>query len=165
MENDFIARYYSNHVDEIRTFFMVRLSDKALCEDMTQDVFVKILGCGQIITEKTLPSLVYTIARRSLTDYYRHLQAVKRHQCTLSAASYEERDSPHSLCEAHELANIVEQGMASLPAQCREVYRMDIYDSLKVSRIAEVVHLSYKATEYCLGMARRKMRLYVKNAF
>lgn len=161
MENDFIAKYYSDHVNELRTFFMVRLADHALSEDMAQDVFVKILGYGQMITEQTLPSLVYTVARRLLTDHYRHLMAVRRQQSLLSSEIFD-GNSPLAIYEANELAATLEDGIAHLSEPCREVYRLHVYDGLKVSRIAETMQLNYKVAERRLGIARRAVRDYVR---
>lgn len=161
MNNDLIARYYSEHVNELRNFFTTRVKDTALSEDMAQDVFVRILSCEQIATEQTLPSLVFTVARRLLTDYYRHLTAVKRYREALDY-SLTYCDSTQETCYAHELAAIVERGIERLPEPCREIYRLHIYNGLKVSRIADETHLNYKVAERRLGIARREVRGYVR---
>lgn len=163
MGNEIIARYYAGHVDELRAFFMARTANKELSEDMAQDVFVRLLGYEKMITELTLPSLTYTVARRMLTDYFRHCQAMRRHTLISTAECFDSND-PHKACSANELAGILERGIASLPEQCRQLYRMHIYDGMKVSRIAELTQINYKTVESRLGIARSEVRAFVRRA-
>lgn len=152
-----LSAYYTKHIAELRNFFLARLADKVLSEDMAQDVFLRLLDYGKMITAQTLPSLVYTIARRLLTDHYRHLQAIKNYGCVQRVELYE-RDTPHDLCLYNELSSTVEQAVSQLPEAKRVVYCLNVYDGMKVGRIAEELHLDYKVAERRLGAARREVR-------
>ena len=66
-----ITNYYITHRDELLAFASSRLGDSRLAEDIVQDVFLRLLSTDKMITEVTLPALVYTITRNLINDYYR----------------------------------------------------------------------------------------------
>lgn len=49
-----------------------------------------------------------------------------------------------------------------MPENFREVYRLHIYDGMKVSEICQQTGDSYKSVEYRLGTARKVVRSYLK---
>ena len=57
-----------------------------------------------------------------------------------------------------ELAERMERTLARLPQSCCTVYRLHIYDGLKVSDIARELSLPYKQVENRLGQARKAVR-------
>ena len=66
-----ITDYYMAHRDELLAFASSRLGDGCLAEDIVQDVFLRLLSSDRLLTEVTLPALVYTITRNLINDYYR----------------------------------------------------------------------------------------------
>jgi len=62
----------------------------------------------------------------------------------------------------HEIIEQMERGLARLPENFREVYRLHIYDGMKVSEISVFLGDSYKSVEYRLGTARKVVRGYLK---
>lgn len=163
MGNKIIEKYYTDNVDRLRVFFMTRTACKALSEDMAQDVFVRLIGYGQMITEQTLPSLAYTVARRLLADHYRHRMAENRY-AQLCAAEQVCHDDPHTVYLEREALCLLERSIMHLPEQCATVYRMHIYQGMKPARIAELTHIKYKTVEHRLGKARREVRAAMEAA-
>lgn len=69
-----------------------------------------------------------------------------------------------SVFSAHEIMERMERGLARVPENCREVYRMHIYDGMKVSEISRQLGEGYKSVEYRLGTARKVVRAYLSKA-
>ena len=113
-----------------------------------------------MITEITLPALVYTIARNLLTDYYRRRTNYETFEHFIKGSS-EEDDSMESVISVHELTELLERGLARVPENCREVYRLHIYGGMKVSEISETLGEGYKSVEHRLGSARKAVRQYL----
>ena len=63
-----------------------------------------------------------------------------------------------SIISAHQLIERMERTLARLPEACGRVYRLHIYDGLKVSDIAQQLALPYKQVENRLGQARKAVR-------
>ena len=70
--------------------------------------------------------------------------------------------SLESVFSAHEIMERLEHGLARLPENCREVYRLHIYGGMKVSEISQQLNEGYKSVENRLGTARKAIRQYLK---
>ena len=136
--NQLITNYYITHRDELLAFVGSRLGGRAEAEDVVQNVFLRLLTSTKLISEVTLPALVYT-----------------RAVCS-------EELSTDSVYSMHEIVERLERGLARLPENFREVYRLHIYDGMKVSEICQQTGDSYKSVEYRLGTARKVVRSYLK---
>ena len=153
-----ITNFYTLHRDELLTYVSSRLGGQtALAEDLVQDVFTRLLTSDKMITEVTLPALVYTIARNLIADYYRH-HAIRREFAEHFAHASAMETSFESTFYAHELYLRVEHCIDRLPENCRTVYRMHIYEGMKVSEISLRLGEGYKSVEYRLGAARKEVR-------
>ena len=74
---DIIASYYSRHLEEVRGYVGSRLQYSEVTDDIVQTIFERLLTMDKMITEVTLPCLVYTVARNLLCDYWRHHHMVE----------------------------------------------------------------------------------------
>ncbi len=71
-----LAALHDQYYRAIFTYFSLRVNDPALAEDLTADVFVRMVQKIRTFRYKNKPLLawLYTIARNLLTDYYRAQQ-------------------------------------------------------------------------------------------
>ena len=69
--------------------------------------------------------------------------------------------SVESVYSAREIMERIEHGLARLPENCREIYRMHIYGGMKVSEISQQLDEGYKSVEHRLGLARKTIRQYL----
>ncbi len=152
-----ISNYYAQHRGEIVDFIAVRLADACEAEDLVQDLFLRLLRGHQLITPITLPSLVYTMARHSVADHFRRRRVREEfeHYLTKNTDSTGETES---IISARQLMERMERTLARLPESCGRIYRLHIYDGLKVSDIAQQLALPYKQVENRLGQARKAVR-------
>lgn len=158
-----IAAYCTAHRAELLAFVSSRIGDACQAEDVVQDVFLRLLTGNRLISEVTLPSLVYTTARHLITDYWRCKRVREEYEHYLShAVGTASPASPESVFSARQLTERMERGLARLPEQCREVYRLHIYGGLRVSEISQQLGQGYKSVEHRLGTARKAMRQYLR---
>lgn len=70
---DAFARIYSDHRDAINAFVWSKTRNRALAQDITQDVFVRCMrALGNITYQgRDIRSYLYTIARNMVTDYFK----------------------------------------------------------------------------------------------
>ena len=162
MNKQLLSNYYITHRDEVLAYVSSRLGGgSADAEDVVQNVFLRLLTSTKLITEQTLPALVYTTARNMIFDIHRHrvCAADYEHYIRKVCSSELSTDSVYSVSEMIEQ---MERGMARLPENVREVYRLHILDGMKVSEISERLGCNYKNVEYRLGAARKAVRSYLK---
>ena len=151
-----ISNYYAQHRDEIVDFITVRITDADEAEDMVQDLFLRLLRGHQLITPVTLPCLVYTMARHSIADYYRRRRVRDEYEHYMKNS--DSIGEMESVISARQLMERMERTLARLPEACGRIYRLHIYDGLKVSDIAQQLELPYKQVENRLGQARKAVR-------
>lgn len=160
MNRKYITDYYIAHRDELLAFVSRRLGNASPAEDIVQNVFLRLLTSDKMITETTLPALVYRITRNQLTDYYRHHTTKEQYEHYIRGVC-SEVFSMESVFSVHEVMEQLERGLARLPENCREIYRLHIYGGLKVGEISRQTGEGYKSVEHRLGAARKAMRQYL----
>lgn len=159
--NQLISNYYSKHRDEIVHFVAVRIIHSDDAQDMVQDIFLRLLGSRHLITPQTLPCLVYTMARHSVSDYFRRRRVCEEYEHfvkrSASDSKFEHTDI-ESVISARQLVERMERSLVRLPEACGRIYRLHIYDGLQVGDIARQLELPYKQVENRLGQARHHIR-------
>ena len=160
-DSQLITNYYIAHRDELLAFASSRLGDGSLAEDIVQDVFLRLLSSDKLITEVTLPALVYTITRNLINDYYRRHTTYEQYEHYIKGVC-SEVTTMESVFSAREIMERLERGLVRLPENCREIYRLHIYGGLKVGEISRELGEGYKSVEHRLGTARKAMREYLR---
>ncbi|EFI49369.1 RNA polymerase sigma factor [Segatella oris] len=159
-----IADYYRRHYEEVRLFVAKRLMQHGEeAEDIVQNVFLKLMTADKMITPVTLPCLVYTTARNLICDYWRHRHYVDNYEHYIKSNGLKTTDdNPMSVCSVAETQEFLEQGIARLTVRQQRVYRLHIYQGMKVSEISKTLAVKYKSVEHCLGDARKGVREFMK---
>ena len=161
LDSQLITNYYIAHRDELLAFASSRLGDGSQAEDIVQDVFLRLLSSDKLITEVTLPALVYTITRNLINDYYRRHTTHEQYEHYIKGVC-SEVTTMESVFSAREIMERLERGLVRLPENCREIYRLHIYGGLKVGEISRELGEGYKSVEHRLGTARKAMREYLR---
>ena len=161
-----IEYYYHHHQAELLAFVSSRLGGKEEAEDIVQDVFMRLLQYNNPIMDTTLQALAYTIARNLMNDYYRRKQWAMKHGMqpidNRQQATTADDEAARTL-SAKEVTEFLERGLLRVPEKCRELYRMHVYDGMKVSDISQEPGENYKSVEYRLGIARKEIRKYLRH--
>ncbi|MBO6018556.1 MAG: sigma-70 family RNA polymerase sigma factor [Prevotella sp.] len=161
MDNfELLETYYAAHRDELLAFVSSRLGGSYIAEDLVQDVFMRLMISDRLITETTLPCLVYTVARRLICDYYRRRNTREEYEHYITNGEGVD-NSMESVISVRELTERLERGLARIPENCREIYRLHIYGGMKVSEISQHLGEGYKSVEHRLGTARKEMRRFM----
>lgn len=158
---DIIEQYYHTHKGEVLAFVSARLHYNDEAEDLVQEVFLRLLTGDRPICEATLPSLVFTLCRNLITDWYRRHSTRLDFEHELSRGN-PQADSAESLLSMHEFCEQLERGLARVPEECRELYRMHVYGDMPVRDICQHTGQPYKAVEYRLGLARKQVRNHLR---
>ena len=152
-----LTNYYVTHRDELLAYVSSRLGNSVEAEDIVQDVFLRLLTSDKMITDITLPALVYTITRHLIADYYRRRTHFEEYEHYLkNTVSFDE--SAESILSIRDITERLERSLARVPENCREIYRLHIYGGMKVAEISQRIGEAYKSVEHRLGAARKIVR-------
>ena len=156
-----LTNYYVTHRDELLAYVSSRLGNSVEAEDLVQNVFLRLLTSDKLITDITLPALVYTIARNQINDYYRRRTHYETYEHYLKNTDSID-DSVSSVLNIRDITEQLERGLARVPENCREIYRLHIYGGMKVAEISERLGEGYKSVEHRLGTARKMIRQHLR---
>ena len=69
--DNIIARSYEEYYQVILTYITYRITHRYEAEDLTQDVFIRLLDYKQMLRPDTVKYFLFTIARNIVIDYIR----------------------------------------------------------------------------------------------
>jgi len=149
---------YKSYVDEVYQFIYARSGfDPAASEDITQDIFLDILGgldrFKGLCSERTW---VYKIARNKLNDFYRKQYGQKFEACDIDEAGqlHDPAQDIDVQMEKSFESRFVRECLDKLPLHYRITLLMKYVDDKSVKQIAEIANRSPKATESMLQRAK-----------
>lgn len=162
--NAFIAECYIKYKSFIQKYINHHIPHKYEVEDLTQEVFIRLLDYKQLINPETIKSLLLTIARNLVIDNLRLYY--KTESCTsyIYETMQADTDNTEQTILVHELATLVNSAMKHLSNKRRTTYYLSFNNGLSVSEIANQLHISYRTAECHLFWARKHIRSYITHA-
>lgn len=159
--SDLITRSYKEHRDKIMHFVMQRVNDRMDAENITQDVWVRLIEYKKDLTEATIIKFIYTIARNLVNDYLRHLYCVGEAREYITETADTISDHEESAIMARDLADFERRRVEALPSQRRTIYIWSRYMDKSVGDISEELMLSRRTVENHLRLGRKEVREYM----
>ena len=157
-----IAEAYRDLRLKVRAYIIYRINNIDDADDLTQDVFVRLLEYGQTIRRETMQHMVFTVARNIVTDYLRRYYRAQEVMEDYLETAEECSDYSQSILLANDLAKHEELRVGQLPAQRQAIYRMVRFEDRRPEDIAVELNLSIRTVENHLCIGRRKVREYIR---
>lgn len=152
----FFGQYYI----KVRNFAdgMVKNMDDA--ENIAQNVFMKIwLNREQLSSEKSVDSYVFTIARNEIYDFFRDASYFTSFKEKLK--NHPPRKAEYNIDSEYnikEIKKIVDDTVAQMPDQRRQIFRMSRYQFLSNDEISEKLGISKRTVEKHISLALKMIR-------
>lgn len=158
---EIIGRTYTKVRNEIFSIFRQACIAEDTCEDMVQEVFVKILGLD-IIIEEQLKGLAIQIAYQKRTDYLRHKAFVNKvHNDVLWKM---ERSYSHTEAEVNDILNIEMKAIRCMSECDAKIYEMVRFEEKTADEIVMETGLTKRAVESRIYRTRFHVRNEVRKA-
>lgn len=166
-----ISEMYMRYSNDVLRYFMKYVRSLGVsdvveqAEDMTQDLFMRLLRYEEMIIEETAKSFIFTIARRMVIDHADHIRFVRRATRSWIYENASERFWQDSeTLECKQIREMELCKMRSLPKRMAQVYEMTRFENLTAQEIAERIHISKRTVDYHLFMSRREVRSSLRKA-
>ncbi len=160
-QSGLIAKSYTQYSERVRNFILQKVNCRQDAENLTQDVWMRLLEYDRELSESTILKFLFTIARNLVNDYLRHLYCVEEAHAYLMESGSEVSDYEESSIVARDLADIERQRVESLPSQRKTIYIWSRYEDMSVSDISEQLSLSKRTVENHLRLGRAEVRAYM----
>lgn len=157
-----VTKAYQDYYSSILSYITYKTNSQFDAEDLTQDVFVRLLGYKQMLREETIKSFTYTIARNIVIDYVRrHTRKVEITANMLEFMPTYTNDVENKMYE-RELLKLEASNLKKFSPQRKLVYSLCRYDDMSVPEISDKLNLSKRTVENHLFVARRQMRDFIR---
>ena len=150
-----IGKIYQDVRMEIFSIFRQACISEETCEDLVQEVFMKVLSLD-VILEEHLKALVVTIAYQKRTDYLRHrayINKVKNEWLWRMEQSY-----TNTMCETKDLMNAEMKVIRCMSEKDACVYKLMRFEEKTADEIVMETGLSKRAVESRIYRTRNMVR-------
>lgn len=157
-----IAEAFELHHDSIVNYVRVRINDKNEAEDITQDIFVRLLGYD-LINKETIKSLCFTIANNLVIDHLRrHYKRQEVYSYAYDMMQKRQVLTPEQEAIFHELAERERCLIKDLTPATARVYEMKQMKGLSIEEISQELSISRRTVECHLFRGRKYVRQQIR---
>lgn len=157
-----IADSYKSYHRSVYLYIYYKIGNKEEAEDLSQDVFLRLMDYKQMLRLETVKYFIFTISRNLVHDYLRHYYRVQE----ATSYMYEHAVTYTNETESHVIANDLlaceRYKLSQLPTQRRTIYSMSRFEDKTISDISQELNLSHRTVENHLFISRKEMREFIK---
>jgi RNA polymerase sigma-70 factor (ECF subfamily) len=139
----------------IYNFFNKMVRNKMVSEDLTQDVFLKVMKYRTSYKNGNFAAWIYTIARNIFSTHY---QKIKKERANIiDDDKLEANETLVSESRQEELDHL-QKALLKLPVSDRELIIMHRYQEIKYEQIAEIIGSTENAVKVKTHRALKKLK-------
>lgn len=153
-----ISDAYRTHNPELIRFFERYVQNVATAEDLTQDVFLRLIEWKQKIKFETVRSLIFKIARNILNDYLRRVYVKRQYDSHVAESNILYDTSMESSIIAADLFRMECRIVAGLSRQRRTAYILNRFDGKSAADIARIMGLSRRTAENHIFIGKKEVK-------
>ncbi len=152
-------RLFRKYYGQLVRFAMGYINDGPTCEEIVQDVFIKIWeNAPRISITSTVAGYFYSSVRNHCLNYIKHESIKKKHEKGQSYVNTDDNPVIGEKLNMDFFKHILSQAVKNLPVKCREIFEMAKFEGLSYDEIAEYLEVSTKTVENQMGIALKKLR-------
>lgn len=162
------GKVYDFYFPKVYAFVLAKLNNNsAAAEDVTSDIFMKVLENLHKYQERGLPfgAWLFTVARNVLFDYYAKTNKTSNTSLdeTIEIKDDKEESSPVHQAKHSELQQKVKAVMNSLPERDLSIVQMKFFSGLNNREIAATLDLTEQNVGIIIYRVLRKMKPDLNN--
>jgi len=162
-KNSIIANAYQQKREDLfKIFRQVGISETE-CEDMIQDVFIKIMNID-LLREDTICGLAVTMAYHLRTDWLRRRAIIVNKVKPQISEIYNDYICTNNSTEVNELAAIEMKVVGGMSELDSKTYTLSRFEEKTTDEIAQILNISNRAVESRLYRTRKLVREKISRA-
>lgn len=156
--------FFRQHYERLCSYAYTFLKDEESCEDLVQDIFIKIWEQRQnLIGSDQLKFYVFTAVRNNC------LTALKKNKKN-AIHEWSDEDAPDEIeirIDPKETSTdpqtLISKAMEQLPPKCREVFLLSRLSGQTYQQIADSLNISVKTVENQMGKAIKVLKVFARD--
>ena len=154
-----IADSYVSYHNQV---YLYKVNCREEAEDLSQDVFLRLMEYKQMLRPDTVKFFIYTISRNLVNDYLRRFYKKQE----ISSYMYDHAETCTNDTESRiisdDLAALEQRKLSVLPTQRRKIYTMSRFEDKSIADISSELNLSHRTVENHLRIGRHEVREYIR---
>jgi RNA polymerase sigma-70 factor (ECF subfamily) len=136
---------------ELRGFILKRVKDKAIADDLVQDVFLKVHGSiDKLKNTEKLTAWIYQITRNTVNDHFRK----KSKHIVVDEIDWKSDSNDLNECVASCLRDLVH----TLPEKYKEAFQLAELEDLSQLELSQRLGISYSGAKSRVQRARTMLK-------
>jgi len=156
-----IVDAYNEYYRSVLQYTTSRICHKYEAEDLTQEVFLRLLGCKHMIRQESVKYFIFTIARNIVTDYIRKYYKNRELHSYLYETGTVGSTESEELIIVRDVLRLENNKLNTFPTQRKMIYALNRYREKSVPEISRQLNLSRRTVENHLLLGRKAMRTYL----
>ena len=157
-----IADSYVSYHNQVYLYIWEKVNCREEAEDLSQDVFLRLMEYKQMLRPDTVKFFIYTISRNLVNDYLRRFYKKQE----ISSYMYDHAETCTNDTESRiisdDLAALEQRKLSVLPTQRRKIYTMSRFEDKSIADISSELNLSHRTVENHLRIGRHEVREYIR---
>ena len=157
-----IADSYVSYHNRVYLYILHKVNCREEAEDLSQDVFLRLMEYKQMLRPDTVKFFIYTISRNLVNDYLRRFYKKQE----ISSYMYDHAETCTNDTESRiisdDLAALEQRKLSVLPTQRRKIYTMSRFEDKSIADISSELNLSHRTVENHLRIGRHEVREYIR---
>jgi RNA polymerase sigma-70 factor (ECF subfamily) len=148
---DSIEKTWLTTEEPLRSFVYRKVRDKALADDIVQDVFLKVYSQIDTVRDnEKITGWIYQITRNAIMDHFRK----RAKPISFDMNDWETDEPNYNECVALCLKDMLQR----IPAKYREAIELTEFENLSQMQLAARLNISYSGAKSRVQRAREMMR-------
>ncbi len=149
---------YKEYHKKVIGYLNMKVNDYQLAEDIASDVFLKVFEKLDSFDDSkaSISTWIYTIARNTLTDYFRTRKVFEE----VSEEIPEESCIEEDICN-NEMLEVLANALKKLEERERDIIVMRFYSGITLKEIAAKMNISYAYVKILQNKALDALRVYL----
>ncbi len=140
-----------------------RLKDAEEAKEVVQDLFVSLWRRRtRLSIDTSLRAYLFSALKYAILDHMRAQIVREKYVKMIQRKTTVQRNATEEAVTYHELQRKVQEGIATLPTRCQQVFHLRRLEHLSVKEIAEKMSISPKTVENQLTKATKVLRMHLK---
>ena len=135
----------------LKRFVFRRVKDRALADDIVQDVFLKVHArVSQLKDDEKITGWIFQITRNTITDYFR------KKARTINNLDIDWEDKTHAYNDC--VSNCLKEMLLELPKIYREALELAELQNVSQTELAQRLNISYSGAKSRVQRARQLLK-------
>lgn len=165
-DKDAFSLLFRKYYKDLVLFGGNYLSDKDSCEDIVQNIFLRLWSNRRELSiETSLKSFLLKSVQNACLDEIRHRNSVKTYEAyTLAFSNTDDVDIDNYILYS-DLQDKLTKALEKLPQEYRQAFELSRFDGLKYKEIASYLNMSERTVEVRISKALVFLREHLKEFF